>query len=98
MNLKEKAENWLMNVFAGKILARAAVSIAGAIVGAAAAPVIAGHPLPGIVLDQVQISEFLVAVGAGAGHAIFEWFKAKRMANPLSPTVQTDPAKAQPAP
>lgn len=93
MNLKEKAENWLMNVLLGKLVARGAVLLTGLIMG----PVVQGFAAQsGIDLhvDTVKLTGGLM-LAANAG---FEWFKARRMANPASPAVQTNPALLPPNP
>lgn len=81
-------ENWLLNVFAGKLVARAAVLIAAYIAG----PVVQGLAAKAglsIAADPAKVQAGLMV----AFNAAFEWFKARRMANPASPAVQTDPAK-----
>ena len=91
MNIKEKLENWLMNVAIGKAVSRGAVLLAGLIMG----PVVQGFAnQAGIDLhvDQTKLTGGLM-LGA---NWLFEWFKAKRAANPASPTVQTDPKKVLP--
>lgn len=82
-----KIENWLLNVFAGKILARLAVTIIGFI---ASGPVQAILSQAGVnvQIDQTALTGSMVALA----HAIFEWFKKRRAANPASPAVQTDPS------
>lgn len=76
-----KIEDFLLNKFAGKIIARGAVILGGIVVGKAAS----AH----ITLDQTEV---IAAFTAGANW-IFEWFKARRMKNPSSPAVQTDLSK-----
>ena len=80
-----KIENWLLNVFIGKVITRMAVTIIGLI---ASAPVQAVLAQMGV---QVQIDSTTLAGGMIAlAHAIFEYFKKRRMANPESPAIQTD--------
>ena len=86
-NLREnemlnKLEGFLLNKFAGKLIARGVVILSSLIVGKAASAKI--H------LDPLEVAGALTL----AGNAAFEWFKARRMANPMSPAVQTDVAKA----
>ena len=83
--MKDKIENWMLNVFLGKLVARGVVLATAWLVGQAAS----AH----IQLDPAQVSGALV-LGA---NSLFEWVKARRMANPASPAVQTDP-KLLPAP
>lgn len=92
MNLKQKAENWLLNVLLGKIVSRGAALLAGLIMG----PVVQGYAAQAGIDLHVDTVKLTGGLMIGANIA-FEWFKAKRMANPLSPAVQTDPAKI-PAP
>lgn len=82
-----KIEDFLLNKFAGKLIARGAVLAAAWIVGQAAK----GH----ISLDPAEVSGLLML---GASSA-FEWLKARRMKNPNSPAVQTDKSvEASPVP
>lgn len=76
-----KLEDFFLNKFAGKLLARAAVTLAGVLVGQAASLQIS--------LDPAEVTLALTT----AAHAAFEWFKARRMKNPNSPAVQTDASK-----
>lgn len=74
----ESIENFLLNKFAGKIIARAAVTLAGYLAsGALGASV------------NIDPNE-LTALGIAGAHAVFEWIKARRMKNPASAAVQTD--------
>lgn len=77
----EKIEDFFLNKFIGKLVARAAVTAAGYL----ASGVIGVHV-------NVDPNELNAAVIAGA-HAAFEWFKARRAKNPASPAVQTDLSK-----
>lgn len=86
-------ENWLMNVALGKLVARIAIIAASYVAG----PVIqgfAGKVGIGLSVDPVKLQAELLTLAMAA----FEWFKARRAANPASVTVQTDPAKVAPAP
>lgn len=82
-----KIEGWLLNVFAGKLVARAAVTIVAYVASAPAQALLAKA---GVKLD-INPAELSAGMIAGA-HAAFEWFKARRAANPNSPAVQTDHA------
>ncbi len=84
----DKIEGWLLNVFAGKLVAREAVTIAAAAMAPAIQAVLAKYG----VHYTINSTELAVGMIAGA-HAAFEWFKARRMANPNSPAVQTDARK-----
>lgn len=86
--MKNKIESWLLNVLAGKIVARAAVTIV-AWVGSVGVQAVLKQAGIQVQIDPAELTTGLIA----GGHAVFEWFKARRMANPLSPAVQTDPAK-----
>lgn len=88
MNLKHRAENWLLNVLLGKIVSRGGVLLAGLIMGPAVQGVAAKAGID-LHVDPVKLTGGLMIVA----NAAFEWFKARRMANPTSPAVQTDPAK-----
>lgn len=97
-------ENLLLNKLGGKLAARAATTLAGlamtALAGDKAQSVLAkleavlaaaGHPM------SLQPNEaVLTAAFISLAHAAFELFKAKRMANPASPAVQTDLSKLTP--
>ncbi len=84
----DKIEGWLLNVFLGKLVARAAVIIAAYVAG----PIVQGLATKaGVTVSvdplKLQVEMMLLA------NAAFEWFKARRMANPNSPAVQTDARK-----
>ena len=86
-------ENYLLNVFLGKLIARGAVTVAGGLIGFLATDKAQSLlALLGVHLqiDQTTMVAGLTTIGAGAAHAGYEWFKARRMANPASPAVQTD--------
>jgi hypothetical protein len=98
----DKIESFFMNQFAGKVIARGAVTLAGVIAAylgspAAQAGIAKGLGLLATVGLHVQIDPVNQTVLAGAFIAgaqwVFEWFKARRAANPASPTVQTDASK-----
>ncbi len=81
-------ENWIFNVYGGKIVARGA-ALAAAWVIAHALPAIAaktGVPLP---FTPEQITAGMLSLSM----FIFETIKKFRMANPNSPAVQTDASK-----
>lgn len=114
MNLLHRAEDFLMNRFAGKLIARGATSLGGTVAALAVAwlgsdqaqaALAKGLLLGGPILDAVGVhistgpvnqAALGAAIGGvlvGGAQAAFEWFKARRAANPNSPTVQTDPSK-----
>lgn len=81
-------ENWLMNVALGKAVARVAIVIAAYISG----PVVQGLAAKAgisVAVDPVKLQAELLSLCLIA----FELFKARRAANPNSPTVQTDSSK-----
>jgi hypothetical protein len=78
-------ENWLLNVFAGKIVARLAVLI----IAWLASPAVQGVLSQGGVGVTINPDTFSAGMIALAG-AAFEYFKKRRMANPESPVIQTD--------
>lgn len=87
-----KIEDFLMNRFAGKAIARIAIVVAGYIAGPLASLVLAKTGVA-IHVDPTEVQTSVTsALMLG-----FEWFKAKRAANPNSVTVQTDASKAAPA-
>ena len=78
-------ENWIFNVYGGKLVARGA-ALASAWLIAHALPAIAakaGVPLP---YTPEQITSGMLALSM----FLFETVKKARMANPSSPAVQTD--------
>lgn len=81
----KKLEDFILNKFVGKLIARGAVILASVIVGKAAS----AH----ISLDQAEVIGAITL----AANGLFEWIKARRMANPASPAVQTDLSKVVPA-
>ncbi len=93
MNIRERIEDWLLNKFAGKLVARAAVTIAAYVAG----PVVQGLAAKAGVSISINPGELEAALIVGA-HGVFEWFKARRMANPASPAVQTDKSKIEAPP
>jgi hypothetical protein len=81
-----KIENWLLNVALGKFVARAVLVIVAYVGG----PVFQG--LAQKVGLEIQIDPVKLQAQLMTGLlALFEWFKARRAANPNSVTVQTDP-------
>lgn len=97
-----KIEDFLLNKFAGKIIARGAVTAAGAIAAylssdPAQAVLAKGAGMLAAIGFKVEIGAVDQAAIAGAiisgAHWAFEWFKARRMENPASPAVQTDKDK-----
>lgn len=72
-------ENFLLNQFGGKLIARGVVLASAFIVAQAAAE--------GLTLNPVEVTGALMIWADWA----FEWFKKRRMANPNSPAIQTDP-------
>ena len=88
-----KLENWALNVFAGKMIARAAVLIAGYVAG----PVVQGIAGKAGVSLSVDSGELSGAMMIGFNW-LFEWFKKRRMASPASPATQTDPKLITPLP
>lgn len=98
----KKIEDFFMNQLAGKLISRGAVIAAGGIAAyASSAPAqallgkaafiasIFGVPLPPIHVNEIALA---TALATGANW-LFEYFKARRMANPESVTVQTDKTK-----
>ena len=88
MNIKQKIEGWLFNVYGGKIVARGA-TLAAAWIFSKALPLIAAKTGVVIPFTEAQILGSLLAASMWA----FEEIKRRRMANPASPAVQTDPSK-----
>lgn len=87
-----KIEDFLMNKFAGKAITRLALVVAGVVCGNLIPAVTAYTGVP-IAVSQADV----VSSVTGALLLGFEWVKAKRAANPNSPTVQTDKSKEAPA-
>ena len=83
-----KIEDFLMNRFAGKAITRLSLLVAGVICGKLLPAITAYTGVP-IAVSQADV----VASVTGALLLGFEWIKAKRAANPNSPTVQTDASK-----
>ncbi len=84
----DKIEGWLLNVFLGKLVARAAILIAAYVAG----PIVQGLATKAgisVAVDPAKLQVELMLLA----NAAFEWFKARRMANPNSPAVQTDASK-----
>ena len=81
----KKLEGWLLNKFAGKLLARAAVSIAAFVAG----PVVQGFAAKAglhVSVDPLELQAGLVL----AGQAAFEWYKdwRNKPAAPAAPAPQ----------
>lgn len=89
MNIKQKIEGWLFNVYGGKLVARGAALLAG-LVSAKLLPLIAAKA--GVVIPFTP--EQVLGAFLAASMWIFEEIKKRRMANPASPAVQTDPKLA----
>jgi len=84
----ERIENWLLNVAVGKAASRLALVVVAYVAG----PVVQGLAQKSgvdIQIDPVKFQAQLVSAALLA----FEWFKARRAANPNSPAVQTDVTK-----
>ena len=79
-------ENWVFNVLIGKLVARLIVTLVAALSSAAVKPILAQFGLH-VEIDQAQLTTGMIVTA----HAVYEWVKAQRMANPASPAVQTDP-------
>ncbi len=77
----DKIEDFFLNRFAGKLIARAAVTVAAYL----ASGVVGVH-------INVDPNELAAAITLAA-HGAFEWFRARRAKNPASPAVQTDATK-----
>lgn len=91
MNIKQKIEGWLFNVYGGKIVARGA-TLGAAWIFSKLLPLIAAKTGVVIPFTEAQILGSLLSASMWA----FEEVKRRRMANPASPAVQTDPAKVIP--
>lgn len=83
-----KLESFLLNKFLGKVVARIAVVIVGYV---ASTPIQALLAQVGVhaSINQSELTAGMIALANTA----FEWFKKRRMANPMSPAVQTDASK-----
>lgn len=86
VKMLNRVEGWLLNVFLGKLLARAAVTITAYVASTQVQNALALAGVHGLVIDRAELTAGLIA----AAHVIFEYFKKRRMANPGSPAVQTD--------
>ena len=84
----KKIEGWLFNVFAGKIVARAVVTLLAWLASGPVQSVLGGAGID-LKIDQAELTAALIA----GSQVAFEWVKKRRQANPNSPAVQTD-AKA----
>jgi hypothetical protein len=67
-------ENWLFNVFLGKVVARACVTVASFVASSAVQAALAHYGVHGVTVDPVELNTAAIALG----HASFEWFKAWR--------------------
>ena len=85
MKIRDRIENFLMNIAAGKAITRLAL-LAAAVICGKLLPIVTAYTGVPITVKP----EDVVASVTGALLLGFEWFKAKRAANPNSPTVQTD--------
>ena len=85
--IRRKLEGWLFNVFAGKLLARAAVTLAAYLVSAPVQMLLKSVGVT-IEINQAELTAGLIALA----HSLFEYVKKRRMANPESLAVQTDPS------
>ena len=83
-----KIEDFLMNRFAGKAIARISLVVAGYVAGPLASLMLAKTGIS-IKIDPLEVQAAVTSL-LMAG---FEYIKAKRAANPNSPTVQTDASK-----
>jgi len=97
----KKLEGFLLNKFGGKLIARGAVIAAGAVASLLAGPqaqALIAKAAPALALIGISFSGpvdeiALASAFIGGANWLFEWFKARRMANPASPAVQTDDSK-----
>lgn len=87
--MKNKIENWLLNVALGKFAARLALVIVSYAAGPAIQGLAAKIGIHGLTIDKAELQAYILAGALGA----FEWFKARRAKNPNSPAVQTDATK-----
>ena len=71
-------ENWLLNVFVGKLVARACVTLAAFVASAGVQAALAHYGVHGVTIDPVELNTGAVL----AGHAAFEAFKAWRAKAP----------------
>lgn len=74
----KKAEDWLLNRLAGKLLARLAVTVAGWVASAGVQAALGQAGVHGVAVDPAELTAGMIA----AGHALFEWFKAWRAKAP----------------
>lgn len=84
----QKLEDFLMNKFAGKAIARLAIVGAGLVCGKLLPLITAKTGVPVAVSEADVVSSI-----TGGLMLVFEYVKARRAANPNSPTVQTDSSK-----
>lgn len=76
-------ENWAFNEFAGKIVARACVTIAAFVASAGVQSALAHYGIHGVTVDPAELNTGAVL----AGHAAYEWFKAWRQKATTAPAV-----------
>ena len=84
----QKIEDFFLNKFLGKIIARAAVS-AAALAAGPEATALFGKAGLSLSVDPTELAAGMLA----AGHGLFEWFKAWR----LSKAADAAPKAAEPA-
>ncbi len=78
----DKIEDFFLNKFLGKLVARAAITVST-------------YLATGVIGVHVQVDPAeLEAAAQLAAHGLFEWYKARRAANPTSVVVQTDVTKS----
>lgn len=76
-----KIEEWLFNQFAGKLVARAAATVAGFVASAAVQAYLAKAGVHGVAVDPTELTAGFIA----AAHAAYEWYKAWRAkSNPVA--------------
>lgn len=76
-------ENWLLNVFVGKLVARACVTVAAFVASQGVQAALAHYGVHGVTIDPVELNTGAIALG----HAAFEWFKAWRLKQTAPGTV-----------
>ena len=82
----DSIESYLLNVFAGKLIAHAAVLLSAYVAGPVVQTIAAKVGIT-VAIDPVKLQAELMVLFLSA----YKWFEARRMANPNSPAVQTDP-------
>lgn len=76
-------ENWLLNVFVGKLVARACVTVASFAASAGVQAALAHYGVHGVTIDPVELNAGAVLLG----HSAFEAFKAWHMKSQAAPVV-----------